>query len=124
VVTRDKQRILFYFNGVVIEYEGKPCLIGMGIDITERKKAAEQLQKEKQLSESIINSLPGIFYLFDTKGQYLLWNKNHETVPGYSTEEMKNDASVKFFVDDEKQLIKRKIEKVFTDGYAEVEPVL
>jgi PAS domain S-box-containing protein len=121
VITKDKKKILYYFTGVVIDYEGKPCLMGMGIDIAERKKATEQLQKEKELSESIINSLPGIFYLFDSAGQYLLWNKNHETVPEYNTDEMKKMHPLNFFDDDDKQIVRERIEKVFTEGYAEVE---
>ena len=40
--------------------------IAAGIDITERKKAEAFIIKEKELSDSIINSLPGIFYLRDS----------------------------------------------------------
>ncbi len=121
VITKDNKKLLHYFTGVTIDYDGKPCLMGMGMDITERRKAAEQLLREKELSESIINSLPGIFYLFDTSGQYLLWNKNHETVPGYTTEEMKTMYPLNFFDDNEKEMIRERIGKVFTEGYAEAE---
>ncbi|HEV7782337.1 MAG TPA: PAS domain S-box protein [Chitinophagaceae bacterium] len=121
VLTKEGRRVLHYFTGVVIDYEGKTCLMGMGMDITERRRAAEQLLKQKELLESLINSLPGIFYLFDNTGQYLLWNKNHETVPGYSAEEMRTMYPLNFFEGDEKERIQREIEKVFTTGYAEVE---
>ncbi len=95
--------------------------IGIIQDINDRKRAEEQVLKEKELSESIINSLPGIFYLFDNTGKYLRWNKNHETVPGYTTEEMRMMYPLNFFDADEKELIKEKIEKVFKEGYASAE---
>lgn len=96
-------------------------LVGTVHDITGRKRAQEQLKKEKDLSDSIINSLPGIFYVFDQNGKYLRWNKNHETVPGYTTEEMLSMYPLNFFDGEEKELIRERIEKVFTDGYADVE---
>lgn len=121
IVTKSGVKIPYYFTGQMVEYEGRPCIIGTGIDITERKKTSEQLMKEKELSESIINSLPGIFYLFDDTGKYLRWNKNHETVPGYTTEEMKEMHPLSFFDDEEKELIKERIGKAFTEGYSDAE---
>jgi PAS domain S-box-containing protein len=121
ILTKDGVSIPHYFTGQYIEYMGRPCIIGTGIDITERKEASMQVLKEKELSESIINSLPGIFYLFDDTGKYLRWNKNHETVPGYSNEEMQEMFPLDFFDESEKEIIKKRIEKVFSDGYADVE---
>lgn len=96
-------------------------LAGMLSDYFARKAAAGKFLKEKELSESIINSLPGIFYLFDNTGKYLRWNKNHETVPGYTTEDMQKAYPLDFFDEDEKTLISERIGKVFTEGYADVE---
>ncbi len=56
------------------------------MDITERKLAEIKFLREKMLSESIINSLPGIFYLYDKQGKFKQWNKNFEIVSGYSAE--------------------------------------
>jgi PAS domain S-box-containing protein len=86
-----------------------------------RKRATAQLIKEKELSESIINTLPGIFYLFDTEGNYLRWNKNHETVTGYSSNEMTGMHPLNFFKVEEQELIKERIGKVFENGDATVE---
>ncbi len=110
--------------------ENNECsmLVGTVHDITERKKAEEEKEKireqfmiEKELSEIIINSLPGIFYMFTDKGKYLRWNKNHETVPGYTTEEMENMFPLNFFDGPDKTLIEERISKVFTEGIADAE---
>lgn len=80
-----------------------------------------QLQKEKELSDSIINSLPGIFYLFDHTGKFLRWNKRLETVSGYSAEEISMMHPTDFFDVDEKDYITSRIYKVFTEGISDAE---
>lgn len=86
-----------------------------------RKRVKEQWIKEKELSEIIINNLPGLFYVFDENGKYLRWNKNHETIPGYSTEEMQCMIPENFIAREDRELLQSKIETVFEKGYADVE---
>jgi PAS domain S-box-containing protein len=90
-------------------------------DITESKKAEQQIIREKNLSDSVINSLPGLFYLYDETGKFLRWNKNFETVSGYSGEEISTMHPLDFFPDDEKQLLTEKIQSVFSGGRDDVE---
>jgi PAS domain-containing protein len=59
--------------------------VGTVTDITERKQA-EEIFKERLLSETIINNLPGIFYLYDESGKFLKWNQNFVT--GYNSHEI------------------------------------
>ena len=51
-------------------------VLGAIRDITEETKYQQQIELEKNLSDNIINSLPGIFYLFNSEGKYYRWNKN------------------------------------------------
>lgn len=90
-------------------------------NITKRIQAEEEIKLEKQLSDSIINSLPGIFYLFNKEGEYLRWNKNFEKVTGYSSKEMEKAHPLNFFDDDEKELLTSKIANVFLEGEDSVE---
>ncbi|MFA6456691.1 MAG: PAS domain S-box protein, partial [Bacteroidota bacterium] len=85
------------------------------------KHAEERLRLEKQFSESLLDTLPGVFYYFDEKGNYLRWNKNMETISGYSSEEIARMKPLDFFADSERDSIRHKIEKVYRDGEAEVE---
>jgi|GEM_PF-1903561 len=85
-------------------------------DITQKKDAEEILLKEKELSEAIINSLPGIFYLFNQKGEFLLWNTNFESVSEYSAEEIKNMHPTAFFEGDDQVHIQQRIMETFEKG--------
>jgi PAS domain S-box-containing protein len=97
------------------------ALLSITRDITESKKTEMKLLREMELSDSIINSLPGVFYLFDEELRFLRWNKNFETVTGYTSDELSNMKPTDFFEENEKNLIKEKIEEVFQRGTAEVE---
>ena len=90
-------------------------------DITENVKFKNQLIKEKVLSDSIINSLPGIFYLFNKEGKYLRWNKNLEIFTGYSAREISKMHPLDLFDKEEKDLITKKITNVFLSGEDQVE---
>lgn len=48
-----------------------------------------QLQYEKELAEAIIESLPGLFFVFGEDGRLMRWNRNHEVVIGYSAAELR-----------------------------------
>jgi len=96
-------------------------IVGSMTDITEQKKAQVQILKEKELSDSVINSLPGIFYLYDQTGKFLRWNKNFETVSEYKAEEISKMHPLDFFRKSEKKVLEERIKLVFENGSAEVE---
>lgn len=90
-------------------------------DITKRKEAEEQIRREKELSDTAINSLPGIFYMLDEKRRFLRWNKNFETVSGYTPEEILSIEPVSFFAPEDRALARNKVGDIFSKGAAEME---
>lgn len=80
----------------------------------------QQMELEKKKADSIINSLPGIFYMYDRTGQFVRWNKNFQLVSGYTREEIATMTPLDFFPDDEKALLENRIADVFKLGYADV----
>ena len=85
------------------------------------KKSEESLQKEKDLSEAVINSLPGIFYLFDDKKRIVRWNNNLEKITGFTAQEIATMHPEAFFPSTYKEYISKKVQEVFTQGTADVE---
>lgn len=90
-------------------------------DITERKMAGERILKEKELSDSVINNMPGVFYLYDKSGKFLRWNKNFEALTGYTSKEISSMHPLDFYDTDEKQRIKERIAAVFAGKTPDIE---
>jgi PAS domain S-box-containing protein len=125
--TVSSQRIIQRKSGELLTVESNTKMLSDGRilsfvhDITDQIQAQNEIIKEKKMSDSIINSLPGIFYLFDKNGNLLRWNKNFEFVSGYTNNEIGNMQPLDFFDEDEQHLVKQTIENVFNNGTADVE---
>ncbi len=107
----------------VMDINGKKGLFGVWRDINERKLAEEALLNEKSLSEEYINSLPGLFYVFDEK-RFVHWNENWETVTGYSAAELGRMYGPDFFHGSDIGHIANRMKKVFEDGISDAEAEL
>jgi PAS domain S-box-containing protein len=90
----------------------------------EKSEAREALLEEKQFTDSVINSLPGVFYLFDENGRFLRWNRNLELNTAYSGEEISKMNPLDFFREDDKKSIEDNIREVFSKGESSVEAYL
>jgi two-component system cell cycle sensor histidine kinase/response regulator CckA len=87
----------------------------------ERKRAEKMIWNERNFSEASLNSLPGIFYLYDQAGNFLRWNRNFERVSGYAAEKIARMKPLDFFAGDERDYVAKKIEEVFMEGAANAE---
>ena len=113
-----------FYDRAYVKYDeqGKPLrILGAMQDITEREAIKKQILKEKELSDLIINTLPGIFYLYNQEGKFLRWNRNFETVTGFSGEEISNMHPLDFFQEKDHALLSAKIANVFVTGEDYVE---
>jgi PAS domain S-box-containing protein len=97
-------------------------------EIAERKKAEASLNEEKKLSDEIIDSIPGLFALFDENLRFVRWNKSFETVSGYTPEEIMKLHGIESFFDNEedKQRTSHILNEIFEkgSGSAEVSPLM
>ncbi len=96
-------------------------LKGATQDITAQKLSEKKIIDEKELSDNIINSLPGVFYLYDQEGKFLRWNRNFESVTGYTGNEISKMHPIQFFPEDQQELLAEKIGNVFVSGEDNVE---
>lgn len=61
---------------------------GLMLDITARKRAEAALERERIFTDAVLNSVPGLLYLYDDSGRLVRWNRQHEILTGYSGEEL------------------------------------
>ena len=76
---------------------------------------------ERDFSQTTIDSLPGLFYLFDQHGRFLRLNRNFEKVSGYSAEELSGMTPIDLFDGADKERITAAIRQVFLKGEVTVE---
>jgi PAS domain S-box-containing protein len=121
------ERVLKVKNGVEIELEftAKMLIDGRILvfakDISVRKKVENEIIKEKNFSETIINSLPGIFYIHDFNGNLLKWNHNLEAITGYTNHEMHIMHPLDFFDTSQRAMLTEKATDVFNNNTVKIE---
>lgn len=106
------------------EYRIYPSADGLTIyfsDVTERRHAAEAVRRERDFSNALLDGLPGVFYLYDRNFSFRRWNRNFETVTGYTGDEIARMSPLDFFAGPEKALLASRIGEVFERGASSVE---
>ncbi len=87
-------------------------------------QARKEKEKEQFFSRKLINSLPGIFYLYKRIGDHfrlIQWNRNHELVTGFSSEELYHKTPDHFFYPSEHKALSKAITNVVEKGKGNLE---
>lgn len=100
--------------------EGR-AVVASVIDLRPRKALEAQLREERDLSDAILRSLPGVFYLLDNEGRFQRWNRNLERVTERSAEYLATEPAWSLFGTADAQRIRKAVETVFREGSAEID---
>ena len=94
-------------------------------EIEEHKQTEEALRREQLFSKSVIESLPGIFYLYTyPELKLILWNREHESLLGYGIGEIKGRHITDWHVPESKDALLNTIEVMMTKGSGSIEASL
>lgn len=100
-------------------------LFGIARDVTEKKRVEAELQREQQFSKSVIDNLPGIFYLYTyPECRLVLWNKQHESILGYDSLEMAGRHVTDWHLPEARDAVLNAVEQVMKVGSSTVEAPL
>ncbi|TDI88599.1 MAG: PAS domain S-box protein, partial [Caldithrix sp.] len=103
-----EQRLIDWSNTALVDKDGKiEFVIGIGIDITERKQTEEKL---KLYREIFINSHDAIA-IYDPQGLFLEINPAHKKLLEYTEKEMQNKTPAILVGDESFQKIATELEK-------------
>jgi PAS domain S-box-containing protein len=128
---KNRTATVLAFSGIRSEYlwpeKLKPrlhLLAEVFTSVLKQKQTEEAILQEKHFTETVINSLPGIFYLYDSDWRMVHWNLNHELLTGFSADELKGRMVLDWFSEDCKGTVASAIRKVFDEGEAMIEAPL
>ena len=112
-LAKDQTRTPCFFTGKIFLFEGKPSLIGMGIDITDRKQAEKALLESEKKYRNILENIEDGYYEVDIAGNFIFFNDSMCRILGYPAEELmgKNNRG---YMNDENA---KKIFDVFNEVY-------
>ncbi len=96
-------------------------IVGAMLDITPLRKAFETADMERILSDSLIDSLPGLFCLYNKENQLIRWNKEVMRVGGYSVEEIAESHPLQFFDKAEAEKLEAAMKLVMETGENDME---
>src|ERR1700722_6704734 len=72
--------------------------------------------KRSALIENLIESLPGVVYVFDTSARLLFWNRHLEFLSGYGPQEIGTMRPLQFIAQDHRSRVTEYIARAFTTG--------
>jgi PAS domain S-box-containing protein len=86
------------------------------------RRAAEATRRaEQEFSDALIDSMPGVFYLYDQEGRFRRWNRNFELETRYSAAEIRGLHPRDFFDPADHERLTARIAEVFATGKSELE---
>ena len=105
---------------------GTPYVVACVHDVEERVSAEAAIVRERRFSDAVMDSVPGLLYLYDESGRLVRWNRQHSTVTGYSDQELAGMYLYDWYKDDPETIdkIRAAIARVYDEGSGYEEAML
>ena len=85
-----------------LQYEGHPAWMAAVVDITERKKANEELRRTRQFLDTVIENVPAMLFVKEAKEhRYILMNRAGEELLGIPRDELIGKTDYDFLPQEE-----------------------
>ncbi len=79
------------------DIDGAPLILTMGIDITERKQAEKELQRQREELQMILDSVPAMIFYKDKNDRFVRVNKALAEVTGLTIEEIEGKTATEIY---------------------------
>ena len=121
LMRKDGSLIPVYSSHALVHLPGQePELFCIDIDLTERKRAEEAMRLEQIFSQTIIDSIPGPFYVLDERGGYVRWNAyQRDQIIGRTEENTVGFGAINSIHPDDREAIAARIATVLQHGTVE-----
>jgi two-component system CheB/CheR fusion protein len=116
MVTKSGEARWIDLSPAVIEYGGKPAIIGVGLDITERKRTQEALRQTEQRLAAFMQHLPGAAWIKDAEGRYIYANPEAERIFGMPLVQLRGKTDNDIFPPPTARQLCENDRRVLTEG--------
>jgi len=100
-------------------------ILGNYRDISERKRVEQENQFERTFAQRLLESLPGIFYLYAYPELRLArWNRNHEELLGFERAEMKDRSIFEWHARGAEEAVRAAVDLAMEKGGNQIEAEL
>ncbi len=119
---KDGEKVPVEVTSRIIEFKnGEERTYSVIRDISERKKFEYKLKRQAQLNNSIINSLPGLFFMISEDHKVVRVNDKFREILGYKDHEIAEMSPTDFVFKKDKRLAAISIDQAFDRVSVEVE---
>ncbi|MDD5250325.1 MAG: sensor domain-containing diguanylate cyclase [Rhodocyclaceae bacterium] len=111
----------YVFSAQRFEVGGVPYVLSFGVDRAAIKQSETDLSGEKALSDTIIESAPGPFYMIDQQGNLVRWNRHLSEQTGLADAQLRGSSILSTIHEQDRPLAAAKFLAAFAMGYAQME---
>ncbi|SMO93282.1 PAS domain-containing sensor histidine kinase [Fodinibius sediminis] len=104
-------------SSVFVNYAGEKRTSLIFRDISDRKEQQQALREEKEFTEAVLNSLPGIFYVLNHQGRVMRINDHAEEVFGLPADKFIGRSAAEFVHKSDREKVPEEIRGVLDEGY-------
>ena len=115
LVSKSGKQTPYYFTGQMIHVEGNTCLIGMGIDVTERLQMQEALLHSEKQFRNLLENVQLVAVILDRNGNITYCNGYLLGLTGWSNEEILGKSWFDLFLPEE---VRESVRSFFNAGIA------
>ena len=83
-----RERVLMIVKRPLITPEGRRLVLGVGVDITERKRQEDELARKNAQLRAVMDTAPNIIFVKDARHRYVMVNRAYCEVWGRSEAEL------------------------------------
>ncbi|MBI5118816.1 PAS domain S-box protein [Candidatus Poribacteria bacterium] len=102
----------------LINFQGKPTVLGTIIDITDAKRAEELLRQSEEKYRNLLDTLEIGFYETDLAGNIIFFNETMSRLLGYSGEELRGMNYRQFIDEKDRDELYRIYNMVYETGHS------